>query len=268
FRNEITPGNFIFRTREFEQMEMEFFVKPGEDEEWHQYWIDERTRWYTDLGINPDNLRHYEHAQEKLSHYSKRTVDIEYRFNFPGSEWGELEGVANRTDFDLGTHMKHSGQDLQYFDQANNERYLPYVIEPAAGLTRALMTFLVDAYAEEEAPNAKGGVDKRVVLRLDHRVAPVKIAVLPLSRNEALSPKAKALSAELRANWAVDFDDSQSIGKRYRRQDEIGTPYCVTVDFDTLEDNAVTIRERDTMKQERIPLEGVSRYFAERLIGA
>ena len=268
FRNEITPGNFIFRTREFEQMEMEFFVKPGEDEEWHQYWIDERTRWYTDLGINPDNLRHYEHAQEKLSHYSKRTVDIEYRFNFPGSEWGELEGIANRTDFDLGTHMKHSGQDLQYFDQANNERYLPYVIEPAAGLTRALMTFLVDAYAEEEAPNAKGGVDKRVVLRLDHRVAPVKIAVLPLSRNEALSPKAKALSAELRANWAVDFDDSQSIGKRYRRQDEIGTPYCVTVDFDTLEDNAVTIRERDTMKQERIPLEGVSRYFAERLIGA
>ncbi|WP_406028593.1 glycine--tRNA ligase [Nocardioides sp. NBC_00850] len=268
FRNEITPGNFIFRTREFEQMEMEFFVKPGEDEEWHQYWIDERTRWYTDLGINPDNLRHYEHAKEKLSHYSKRTVDIEYRFNFPGSEWGELEGVANRTDFDLGTHMKHSGQDLQYFDQANNERYLPYVIEPAAGLTRALMTFLVDAYAEEEAPNAKGGVDKRVVLRLDHRVAPVKIAVLPLSRNEALSPKAKALSAELRANWAVDFDDSQSIGKRYRRQDEIGTPYCVTVDFDTLEDNAVTIRERDTMKQERIPLEGVSRYFAERLIGA
>ncbi|MER7559098.1 glycine--tRNA ligase [Nocardioides sp. NPDC126508] len=268
FRNEITPGNFIFRTREFEQMEMEFFVKPGEDEEWHQYWIDERTRWYTDLGINPDNLRHYEHAQEKLSHYSKRTVDIEYRFNFPGSEWGELEGIANRTDFDLGTHMKHSGQDLQYFDQANNERYLPYVIEPAAGLTRALMTFLVDGYAEEEAPNAKGGVDKRVVLRLDHRIAPVKIAVLPLSRNEALSPKAKALSAELRQNWAVDFDDSQSIGKRYRRQDEIGTPYCVTVDFDTLEDNAVTIRERDTMKQERIPLEGVTRYFAERLIGA
>ncbi|MER7608935.1 glycine--tRNA ligase [Nocardioides sp. NPDC127503] len=268
FRNEITPGNFIFRTREFEQMEMEFFVKPGEDEEWHQYWIDERMRWYTGLGINPDNLRLYEHAQEKLSHYSKRTVDIEYRFGFTGSEWGELEGVANRTDFDLGTHMKHSGQDLQYFDQANNERYLPYVIEPAAGLTRALMTFLVDAYAEEEAPNAKGGVDKRVVLRLDHRVAPVKIAVLPLSRNEALSPKAKALSAELRANWAVDFDDSQSIGKRYRRQDEIGTPYCVTVDFDTLEDNAVTIRERDTMKQERIPLEGVSRYFAERLIGA
>ena len=165
FRNEITPGNFIFRTREFEQMEMEFFVKPGEDEEWHQYWIDERTRWYTDLGIDPDNLRHYEHPTEKLSHYSKRTVDIEYRFHFAGSEWGELEGIANRTDFDLSTHAKHSGQDLSYFDQAANERYVPYVIEPAAGLSRSLMTFLVDAYTEDEAPNTKGGVDKRTVLR-------------------------------------------------------------------------------------------------------
>ena len=190
FRNEITPGNFIFRTREFEQMEMEFFVKPGEDEEWHQYWIDERTRWYVDLGIDPDNLRHYEHPQEKLSHYSTRTVDIEYRFSFPGSEWGELEGIANRTDFDLQTHAKHSGQDLSYFDQAANERYYPYVIEPAAGLSRSLMTFLVDAYAEDEAPNTKGGVDKRVVLKLDPRLAPVKVAVLPLSRNADLSPKA------------------------------------------------------------------------------
>ncbi len=198
FRNEITPGNFIFRTREFEQMEMEFFVKPGEDEEWHQYWIDERTRWYTDLGINPDNLRHYEHPQEKLSHYSKRTVDIEYRFNFAGSEWGELEGVANRTDFDLSTHAKHSGHDLSYFDQAADERYVPYVIEPAAGLSRSLMTFLVDAWTEDEAPNTKGGVDKRTVLRLDPRLAPVKVAVLPLSRNEALTPKAQDLAAELR----------------------------------------------------------------------
>ena len=172
FRNEITPGNFIFRTREFEQMEMEFFVKPGEDDEWHQYWIDERTRWYVDLGINPDNLRHYEHAPEKLSHYSKRTVDIEYRFNFAGSEWGELEGIANRTDFDLSTHSKHSGTDLVYFDQTTGEKYTPYVIEPAAGLSRSLMTFLVDAYAEDEAPNTKGGVDKRVVLRLDPRLAP------------------------------------------------------------------------------------------------
>ncbi len=268
FRNEITPGNFIFRTREFEQMEMEFFVKPGEDEEWHQYWIDERTKWYVDLGIDPDNLRHYEHAQEKLSHYSKRTVDIEYRFNFAGSEWGELEGIANRTDFDLTTHSKHSGQDLSYFDQANNERYTPYVIEPAAGLSRSLMTFLVDAYTEDEAPNTKGGVDKRTVLRLDPRLAPVKVAVLPLSRNADLSPKAKDLAMALRtAGWNVDFDDSGAIGRRYRRQDEIGTPYCVTVDFETLDDHAVTIRERDTMAQERISLDAVTTYFAERFVG-
>ena len=268
FRNEITPGNFIFRTREFEQMEMEFFVKPGEDKEWHQYWIDERTRWYVDLGIDPDNLRHYEHPQEKLSHYSTRTVDIEYRFRFAGSEWGELEGIANRTDFDLGTHAKHSGQDLSYFDQANNERYVPYVIEPAAGLSRSLMTFLVDAYHEDEAPNTKGGVDKRTVLRLDPRLAPVKVAVLPLSRNTDLSPKAKGLATELRsAGWNVDFDDSGAIGRRYRRQDEIGTPYCVTVDFDTLDDNAVTVRERDTMQQERISLDGVTAFFATRLVG-
>jgi glycyl-tRNA synthetase len=267
FRNEITPGNFIFRTREFEQMEMEYFVKPGEDEEWHQYWIDERTRWYTDLGIDPDNLRHYEHAKEKLSHYSKRTVDIEYRFNFAGSEWGELEGIANRTDFDLRTHSEHSGQDLSYFDQAANERYFPYVIEPAAGLSRSLMTFLVDAYTEDEAPNTKGGVDKRTVLKLDPRLAPVKVAVLPLSRNEALTPKAKGLAAELRQYWNVDFDDSGAIGRRYRRQDEIGTPYAITVDFDTLEDGAVTVRERDTMAQERISLEGVRTWLAERLVG-
>lgn len=267
FRNEITPGNFIFRTREFEQMEMEYFVKPGEDEEWHQYWIDERTKWYVDLGINPENLRHYEHPQEKLSHYSKRTVDIEYRFRFAGSEWGELEGIANRTDFDLTTHSKHSGADLSYFDQAANERYTPYVIEPAAGLSRSLMTFLVDAYTEDEAPNTKGGVDKRTVLRLDPRLAPVKVAVLPLSRNADLSPKAKGLAADLRTLWNVEFDDSGAIGRRYRRQDEIGTPYCVTVDFDTLEDDAVTVRERDTMTQERVGLGQVRSWFAERLVG-
>ena len=267
FRNEITPGNFIFRTREFEQMEMEFFVKPGEDETWHQYWIDERTRWYTDLGINPDNLRHYEHAQEKLSHYSKRTVDIEYRFGFTGSEWGELEGIANRTDFDLTTHSKHSGTDLVYFDQASGEKYTPYVIEPAAGLSRSLMTFLVDAYTEDEAPNTKGGVDKRVVLKLDKRLAPVKAAVLPLSRNADLSPKARDLAATLRQHWNIDFDDAGAIGRRYRRQDEIGTPFCITVDFDTLEDHAVTIRERDTMAQERVALDQVEAYLGARLLG-
>ncbi len=267
FRNEITPGNFIFRTREFEQMEMEYFVKPGEDEELHQYWIDERTRWYTDLGISKDNLRHYEHPAEKLSHYSKRTVDIEYRFGFSGRDFEELEGVANRTDFDLTQHSKYSGQDLSYFDQAGNERYVPYVIEPAAGLTRSLMAFLIDAYTEDEAPNTKGGVDKRTVLRLDPRLAPVKVAVLPLSRNADLSPKARALAAELRQSWNVEFDDSGAIGRRYRRQDEIGTPYCVTVDFETLDDQAVTVRERDTMSQERIALDQVTSWFAQRFVG-
>jgi glycyl-tRNA synthetase len=267
FRNEITPGNFIFRTREFEQMEMEYFVKPGEDEAWHQRWIDDRTAWYVGLGINPDNLRHFEHPKEKLSHYSKRTVDIEYRFNFTGSEWGELEGIANRTDFDLTTHSQHSGTELVYFDQTTGERYTPYVIEPAAGLSRSLMTFLVDAYAEDEAPNTKGGVDKRVVLRLDPRLAPVKAAVLPLSRNADLSPKARDLAAQLRQNWNVDFDDAGAIGKRYRRHDEIGTPYCVTVDFDTLEDQAVTIRERDSMAQQRIALDQVEGWLAQRLVG-
>ncbi|MCA5894917.1 glycine--tRNA ligase [Isoptericola sp. NEAU-Y5] len=268
FRNEITPGNFIFRTREFEQMEMEFFVEPGTDVEWHQYWIDMRMAWYTDLGVDPENLRLYEHPEEKLSHYSTRTVDIEYRFGFTGGEWGELEGIANRTDFDLKTHSEHSGKDLSHFDQEKNERWIPYVIEPAAGLTRSLMAFLVEAYSEDEAPNTKGGVDKRTVLRLDPRLAPVKAAVLPLSRNEKLSPKARDLAAELRKNWNVDFDDAGAIGRRYRRQDEIGTPFCITVDFDTLDDDAVTIRHRDSMTQERVSLDKVTGYLAGHLVGA
>ncbi|WP_171048067.1 glycine--tRNA ligase [Nocardia cyriacigeorgica] len=268
FRNEITPGNFIFRTREFEQMEMEFFVKPGEDAEWHKYWIDTRLSWYTDLGIDPDNLRLFEHPKEKLSHYSAGTTDIEYRFRFQGGEWGELEGIANRTDYDLKTHSEHSGTDLVYFDQNTKERYIPYVIEPAAGLTRSLMAFLVDAYAEDEAPNAKGGVDTRTVLRLDRRLAPVKAAVLPLSRNADLTPKAKDLAAQLRKYWNVEFDDAGAIGRRYRRQDEIGTPFCITVDFDTLDDQAVTIRERDSMAQERIALDQVEGYLAKHLLGA
>ncbi|RBO88321.1 glycyl-tRNA synthetase [Nocardia puris] len=267
FRNEITPGNFIFRTREFEQMEMEFFVKPGEDEQWHQYWIDTRLAWYTDLGIDPENLRLYEHPKEKLSHYSTRTVDIEYRFRFQGSEWGELEGVANRTDYDLRTHSEHSGVDLSYFDQNAGERYLPYVIEPAAGLTRSLMAFLVDAYTVDQAPNAKGVMEERVSLRLDRRLSPVKAAVLPLSRNADLTPKAKDLAAQLRKHWNVEFDDAGAIGRRYRRQDEIGTPFCITVDFDTLEDQAVTVRERDSMAQERIALDKVEGYLAQHLIG-
>jgi len=265
FRNEITPGNFIFRTREFEQMEMEFFVPPGEDETWHDYWITERTKWYTGLGMKPENIRHFEHPQEKLSHYSKRTVDIEYRFNFAGLEWGELEGIANRTDFDLTAHSKGSGVDLSYFDQATGTRYTPFVIEPAAGADRTTLAFLLDAYDEDEAPNTKGGVDRRIVLRLDPRLAPVKAAVLPLSRHADLSPVAKDLAAELRRHWNVEYDDSQAIGRRYRRQDEIGTPYCVTVDFDTLTDQAVTIRERDSMAQQRIALDKVTTYLNAQL---
>jgi glycyl-tRNA synthetase len=265
FRNEITPGNFIFRTREFEQMEMEYFVEPGSDEEWHEYWLGERWNWYVDLGIDAANLRYFEHPKEKLSHYAKRTVDIEYRFGFGGTEFAELEGIANRTDFDLSTHSEHSGVDLSYYDQAADRRYLPFVIEPAAGLTRATLAFLLDAYAEDEAPNAKGGIDKRTVLRLDARLAPIKVAVLPLSRNTDLSPKARDLAAALRKNWNVEFDDTQAIGRRYRRQDEIGTPFCVTVDFDTLDDNAVTVRERDAMTQDRIGIDQVERYLASRL---
>jgi len=268
FRNEITPGNFIFRTREFEQMEMEFFVEPGTDEQWHETWLRTRWDWYTDLGIDPENLRFYEHPAEKLSHYSKRTVDIEYRFRFAGSEFGELEGIANRTDFDLTTHSKHSGEDLSFFDQEKNERWTPYVIEPAAGVNRSMMAFLMDAYTEDEAPNAKGGVDKRTVLRLDPRLAPVKVAVLPLSRNADLTPKARDLAAALRRSWNCDFDDAGAIGRRYRRQDEVGTPFCVTVDFDTLQDQAVTVRERDSMAQDRVALDQIASYLAARLVGA
>jgi glycyl-tRNA synthetase len=243
FRNEITPGNFIFRTREFEQMEMEYFVEPGTDEELHQYWIDERTN------------------------YSKRTVDIEYRFGFTGQEWGELEGIANRTDFDLTTHSNHSGVDLSFYDQATESRYRPYVIEPAAGVGRSMMAFLIEAYTVDQAPNAKGGVDERVSLKLDRRLAPVKAAVLPLSRNADLSPKARDLAAALRKHWNVEFDDAGAIGRRYRRQDEIGTPFCLTVDFDTLNDQAVTVRERDSMTQERVALDQVEGYLAARLVG-
>jgi glycyl-tRNA synthetase len=265
FRNEITPGNFIFRTREFEQMEMEFFVRPGTDEDWHEYWIEQRLRWYLDLGIREQNLRCYEHPKEKLSHYSKRTVDIEYRFGFAGSEWGELEGIANRTDFDLSTHQRASGHDMSYLDTESGDRFIPYVVEPAAGVDRGALVFLLDAYAEDQAPDARGNLEKRTVLRLDPRLAPVKVAVLPLSRNADLSPRARELAAALRGRWNTEFDDAGAIGRRYRRQDEIGTPYCVTVDFDTLDDQAVTVRDRDSMKQDRVSLDRVEAYLAERL---
>ncbi|WP_138443720.1 glycine--tRNA ligase [Sinomonas susongensis] len=265
FRNEITPGNFIFRTREFEQMEIEYFTAPADADEWFKHWVDACWNWFVDLGINPDHMRKFDVPKEERAHYSAGTIDLEYRFGFQGNEWGELMGVANRTDFDLGSHSKASGHELSYFDQTTNERYIPYVIEPSFGLTRSMMAFLVDAYSEDEAPNTKGGVDKRTVLRLDPRLAPVKAAVLPLSRNEDLSPKARDLAAELRKHWNIDFDDAGAIGRRYRRQDEVGTPFCITVDFDTLEDHAVTIRERDTMSQERVSLDKVQGYLFERL---
>ncbi len=265
FRNEITPGNFIFRTREFEQMEIEYFIHPDEAKRYFDEWVEACWNWFVDLGVNPDNMRRYDVPEDDRAHYSDGTIDIEYRFGFQGSEWGELMGVANRTDFDLSNHTEHSGTKMQYFDQASGERYTPYVIEPSFGLTRSMMAFLVDAYVEDEAPNTKGGVDKRTVLRLDPRLAPVKAAVLPLSKKEDLRPAAQNLDAELRKRWNIDYDDAGAIGRRYRRQDEIGTPFCITVDFDTLEDQAVTVRSRDEMTQERVGLDRVQQYLAERL---
>ncbi len=262
FRNEITPGNFVFRTREFEQMEMEFFVKPGTDEEWHDYWLEERMNWYRDLGMTPDNLRLREHEADELSHYAKRTFDIEY--NFPDMGWSELEGIANRTDFDLKQHSKHSGEDLSYFDAETEERYVPYVIEPAVGVERPVMAFLIDAYNEEEAPTADGKVEKRTVLKIDPRLAPFKVAVLPLSKHADLTPVADKVAASLRPHFVTDFDITGSIGKRYRRQDEVGTPYCVTVDFDSLDDQAVTVRDRDSMSQDRVSIEKLIDYLKER----
>jgi glycyl-tRNA synthetase len=250
FRNEITPGNFIFRTREFEQMEMEFFVEPGTDEGWHDYWIEERWNWYLNLGIKEENLRRYEHPKEKLSHYSKRTVDIEYNYPFAG--WSELEGIANRTDYDLKQHSKFSGENLEYIDQTTNNRYVPYVIEPAVGPDRIMLAFLMDAYTEEEVNG-----EERTVLKLHPRIAPIKAAVFPLSKKEPVSTIARELYDDLKGDYRISYDDSGSIGRRYRRQDEAGTPFCVTVDFETIEDRQVTIRDRDTLQQERVPLEAV-----------
>ena len=265
FRNEITPGNFVFRTREFEQMEMEFFVKPGTDDEWLDYWLEQRMSWFTDLGMAPDRIRLREHEADELSHYAKRTYDVEY--DFPGMGWSELEGIANRTDFDLKAHAQHSGQDLSYFDSETDERYVPYVIEPALGVERAALAFLIDAYQEEEAMSASGKMEKRTVLRLDKRLAPYKIAVLPLSKHADLTPVANVVASSLRTHFITDFDVTGSIGKRYRRQDEVGTPYCVTVDFDTLTDSQVTVRDRDSMDQERLPIGGLVDYLKKRFEG-
>jgi glycyl-tRNA synthetase len=257
FRNEITPQNFVFRTREFEQMEMEYFVPPDEADRWFQYWLEERMRWYLDLGIPEDKLRLRHHQADELSHYSAATADVEFLFPWG---WDELEGIANRTDFDLKAHAAHSGERLEYFDQATGERYVPYVIEPAAGATRTMMAFLLAAYDEDEI-----GGERRTVLHLDPRLAPYQVAVLPLSKKDELMPLAREVLGLLQPVAVCDFDTTQSIGRRYRRQDEVGTPYCVTVDFDSLEDGAVTVRDRDTTEQVRVPVAGVAEEIAGRL---
>lgn len=257
FRNEITPGNFTFRTREFEQMEIEYFVKPGTDEEIYKQWIEDRFKWYIDLGINKERLRLRPHDPDELAHYAKGCSDIEYFFPMG---WSELEGIANRTDFDLKRHSEYSGDKLEVFDQETNEHYIPYVIEPSAGADRATLAFLLDAYAEEPDKD-----ETRVVLRLHPSLAPYKVGVLPLSRKEPLTKLAKEVNTELRKYWMTEYDDAKSIGRRYRRQDEIGTPYCVTVDFDSLEDQAVTIRDRDTMEQTRVPIVELVSILREKL---
>jgi glycyl-tRNA synthetase len=258
FRNEITPGQFVFRTREFEVMEMEYFCSPEQSQQWFDYWVEERTQWYVKLGMNQDHLRVRPHDPDELSHYSSMTVDVEYLFPW---DWDELEGLANRTDFDLRQHSEHSGVDLRYFDQETGQRFFPHVVEPAAGATRTTFAFLIDAYQEEEVRG-----EKRTVLRLHHRLAPYKVAVLPLSKRAELIEPAEKLAADLRRHYMVEVDVTQSIGRRYRRQDEIGTPYCVTVDFDTLEDQAVTVRDRDTMSQDRLPMDKVVSYLRDRMV--
>ena len=266
FRNEITPGNFVFRTREFEQMELEFFCEPGTDLEWFAYWRNYCRDWLLNLGMDEANLRLRDHDPAELAFYSKATTDFEYLFPFG---WGELWGVADRTDYDLSQHQKHSGQDLTYFDQEKNEHYVPYVVEPSLGADRVTLAFLVDAYDEEVVDEAKK--DTRVVLRLHPALAPVKVAVLPLSKKEVLSGPARELYAELSRHFMCEYDDTGSIGKRYRRQDEIGTPYCVTLDFTTVgddkteADHCVTVRERDSMEQVRMPISELVSYLSERL---
>jgi len=257
FRNEITPGNFVFRTREFEQMEMEYFVPPADSDKWFEYWCKERMDWYLNLGMKADSLRLRIHDQDELSHYSRATSDIE--FSFPWG-WDELEGIANRTDYDLNQHSQASGNKLEYNDSGTGERYVPHVIEPAAGATRTAMAFLMDAYEEEEVNG-----EVRNVLKLDHRLSPYKVAVLPLSKKDELIEPSKEVLDLVQPHWMCDYDQTQAIGRRYRRQDEIGTPYCVTIDFETLEDKAVTVRERDSMKQDRVPINELVEYLSSHL---
>jgi glycyl-tRNA synthetase len=257
FRNEITPGNFIFRTREFEQMEMEFFVPPAESAKWYEYWCETRMQWYIDLGIPADMLRLRAHDADELSHYSSGTSDIEFKFPWG---WGELEGIAQRTNFDLNRHAEFSKQKLDYFDQATNERYVPFVVEPAAGANRTMAAFLLAAYDEDVVND-----EPRTVLRLHPRLAPYQVAILPLSKKDSLTPLADQIFSVLSKRYYCDYDETQAIGRRYRRQDEIGTPYCITVDFDSLEDGQVTIRERDTTKQERVSIDQLEQVLSEKL---
>lgn len=266
FRNEITTGNFIFRTREFEMMEIEYFVNPGDDEDQHQKWIDLFINWYVSLGLNRERLRVRPHSGSELSHYSKATHDIEYHFPWG---WGEIQGIANRTDYDLKAHAEASGESLTYFDADSNQHITPYVIEPSAGVDRAVMALLVDSYTEQDAPTASGGSEIRTLLKLHHSLAPVKVAILPLSRKENVSSLARDIHQMLRVsntiNGFIQYDDSQSIGRRYRRQDEIGTPLCITIDFESLEDNSVTIRDRDTMNQQRVAIKDLPSELETRL---
>jgi glycyl-tRNA synthetase len=257
FRNEITPGNFIFRDREFEQMEIEYFVRPGTDEQWHQHWVEERAGWYKRLGIRDESLRVRRLEAGELAHYAKDTFEVEYLFPMG---WSELEGIANRTDFDLRRHNEYSGRQLSYFDEEADEHIVPYIIEPSSGVDRLFLAFLFDAYVEEEVRG-----EKRTLLRLHPTLAPIKVAVLPLSRNEKLVPPAKRVWESVRKRFMSQYDDAQSIGRRYRRQDEIGTPYCVTVDFDTLDDDAVTIRDRDTMAQDRVTIANLPDVLRQKL---
>lgn len=262
FRNEITPRNFTFRTREFEQMEIEFFCKPGTDEEWYRHWVAERKRWYAELGMKSENLRFREHETDELAHYARGCTDVEYKFPFG---WGELEGIANRTDFDLKAHAEHSGKDLSYFDDETKERFVPYVIEPSAGADRSTLAFLCDAYDEDEAPDENGNPQPRTVLHFHPRLAPTKVAVFPLVRKDGMPEKAEAIYRELRKAMPAFYDEKGAVGRRYRRQDEVGTPYCLTVDGQTMQDGTVTVRDRDTMQQQRVPSEGIRNWLRDKM---
>ena len=264
FRNEINTKNFLFRTREFEQMEMQFFVKPGSDVEWFDYWKKERLQWFIGLGMTADKLHFHQHEPDKLAHYAKDAFDIEYNFPFG---WGEIEGIHNRTDFDLSRHEEYSGKSLKYFDEATKDRYTPYIIETSAGASRSFMAFLVDAYREEEAPTADGKMETRVVLKLHPKLAPTKAAVFPLVNRDGMPEIAKKIETTIRSHFRVFYDDSGAVGRRYRRQDEAGTPYCITVDSQTLQDQTVTVRERDSMVQERVAIDALLQYLHERVSG-